>query len=308
NPLDSLTEDQYTSVNPYGRFSARKDVERSGHMGETVVSVGGAYQDRLYIGASLGFPSINFREKSTYSEFDLESEHELSDFSYTEELRTSGRGVNFKIGAIYKITEHLRVGAAWHSPSYLSLTDSYDTEINANYKDGDQLSSVSPDGSFTYSIRTPARYLANAAFVLGKSGLISADYEYVNYDNAKLNSANGPGEEYDFAAENSAVKSIYRATHNVRAGFEWRVLKPISLRCGFSYQQTAFDPALTDANTNRLTYSFGAGFRKKGGYLDIAYQRAAWEGEYYHFDPSIVAGSNIQHIQGQAVVSIGFRY
>lgn len=147
NPLDSLTEDQYTSVNPYGRFSARKDVERSGHMGETVVSVGGAYQDRLYIGASLGFPSINFREKSTYSEFNLETEHELSSFSYTEELRTSGRGVNFKLGAIYKVTEHLRVGAAWHSPSYLSLTDSYNTEANANFKDGDQLSSESPDGS-----------------------------------------------------------------------------------------------------------------------------------------------------------------
>lgn len=308
NPLDSLTEDQFTSVNPYGRFGARKQVERSGHMGETVVSVGGAYQDRLFIGGSLGFPRINFREKSTYTESDLVVEHELESFTYTEELKSTGRGVNIKLGAIYKLTQHLRVGAAWHSPSYLSMTDSYDTEITARYKDGDELSSMSPNGSFTYSIRTPSRLLANAAYVLGKSGLVSADYEYVNYKKARLNSANGPGEEYDFARENDAVKTIYRATHNVRAGFEWRVAKPFSLRCGMAYQQTAFDPALADANSNRVTYSFGAGFRRKGGYIDVAYQRALWDSEYYHYDPSIVAASSVQHMQGQAVVSVGFRY
>ncbi|MEO0405155.1 MAG: hypothetical protein AAF193_09820, partial [Bacteroidota bacterium] len=138
NPIDTLGTLQYNSVNPYGDYNVRKTIDRQGHMGETVVSIGGSYDDRFYIGGNIGFPTINFVETTTYTENQLEAEHELDQFTYTEELNTSGRGINFKLGVIYKITELLRFGAAWHSPSFLTINDTYVTDMTAVYKDGER--------------------------------------------------------------------------------------------------------------------------------------------------------------------------
>ena len=61
--------------------------------------------------------------------------------------------------------------------------------------------------------------MGSIATVLGQRAIISADYEYVDYTSAKFTN-NGSGNEY--LATNEAIKTIYKGTHNFRAGAEYR--------------------------------------------------------------------------------------
>jgi hypothetical protein len=50
---------------------------------------------------------------------------------------------------------------------------------------------ISPDkaGVYDYEIETPMKAILSGAYVIGKSGLISVDYEIVDYSTAKLKNA-----------------------------------------------------------------------------------------------------------------------
>ena len=51
-------------------------------------SVGGSYNEKLYIGATVGLPTINYHEKSTYTEDSFEDTtiNGLQEFNFKEEL------------------------------------------------------------------------------------------------------------------------------------------------------------------------------------------------------------------------------
>ena len=308
NPIDTLGTLQYNSVNPFGDYNVRKQIERRGHMGETVVSVGGSYDDRFYIGANIGFPTINFREVSTYTESDLEPEHELDRFTYSEELNTNGRGVNFKLGVIYKITELLRFGAAWLSPSFLTVNDIYVADISATYRDGQVISIDGPQNNFEYRIRTPSKYTLNAAYILGKRGIISADYTYTDFSRAQLNRAFNSPSDYDFALENTAINDLYRGVHNVEVGIEVRVVPRFAVRAGASYQQSAYVPSVIEVDNDQLSGSFGFGYRKGNGYVDFGFRLDNFQDQFFHHTPQVVPVSTTDITRGQAVISVGFRY
>lgn len=308
DPIDTNNLDQYISANPYGHYQQSKLVTRNGHASETVVALGGVYEERLYLGLTLGFPNISFTEESQYTESQLAQEHQLESFTQTETITTNGRGINLKLGAILKVTDYLRLGLAYHTPSVLTITDTYDTELSSTFKDGERYTALSPIGSFEYRLRTPSRYVLSAAYILGKSGILSADYEFINYSGAKMRSAYSAIDPYSFEAENEIIDLVFRGAHNVRLGAELRLSKPLSIRAGFALQQSAEDPTLVSRISDRTSYSAGIGYRKSGYFVDIGYRLTEWEDTYFIYNPNLVPESNLEHRQGQFVVSVGLRY
>ncbi len=308
DPIDTVNLSQYISANPGGEYDQMKTVTRNGHASETVVALGGVYQDVLHVGVTLGFPSISFSEESQYIEENLPANSELESFTQTETINTTGRGVNLKIGGIMKVTDYLRVGLAFHTPSILTITDTYDTEIRSNFKDGEQYTALSPLGNFEYRLRTPARYVVSAAYILGKSGIISADYEFINYRGANMRQSYTAIDPYNFSSENEFIDESFRGAHNVRLGAEMRLNKYLSLRGGFALQQSAEDPTLIANISDRMNYSGGIGYRKSGYFFDIAYRLATWQNTYFITNPQLAPQSSLDHRQGQFVVSFGIKY
>jgi len=51
---------------------------------------------------------------------------------------------------------------------------------------GEPLDHTSPTLVTEYIIVTPARAMANAAFIIDKIGVLSVDYEYANYDRMRM--------------------------------------------------------------------------------------------------------------------------
>jgi long-subunit fatty acid transport protein len=296
----------YTPEFSGGSVRQAKRINRQGRGSETSFAYGAAYQDRLYFGVGLGFVGTRFTEESHYTESNFEEDEDLSSWTYNEDLKTRGTGLNVKVGMIARIQEWLRAGVAVHSPTYLSLADSYSSVMNSYFRNGDDYSWESPLGSFNYSLRTPARYMANLAFVLGKAGIISADYEFTDYSTARLRSS-GTANDYDFDAENQAIQDIYRGSHMVKAGVEFRVGEAVRLRTGAAYRQSPFVNG-TAINSPEILYSGGAGWRKDSFSIDVSLAYQDRDESYYLYDPSVVSETKLDKTKWIGMVSIGFRY
>ena len=97
NPADTLGTLAYNHVIPnYGEHQ-KKSTTTSGSMGETVVSFGGNYKSKLFIGATVGIVNERYVEEITYEEIDeKDTIKNFKSFEYKQNLTTKGRGLNLK--------------------------------------------------------------------------------------------------------------------------------------------------------------------------------------------------------------------
>src|SRR5690606_19613497 len=75
-------------------------------------------------------------------------------------LYTYGTGFSFDIGAIAKITDDLRAGLTYHSPTWYTLNDELTQSLNTSFTDGER-GGVYPNVVNLYdryNLRTPSKY------------------------------------------------------------------------------------------------------------------------------------------------------
>lgn len=286
----------------------KKNINRSGGMGEYFLAFGGNYNDRLYIGGSIGLATIRYTEESTYKEIPATDDftNDLVELRRYENLQTTGTGVNFKFGLIGRATNWLRLGMTIHSPTYYRMDDSWSSEIDADYENGDAFREVSPNGNYDYTLMTPPKASAGAGIVVGKKGLISGEYEYIDYSLAKLGTPRFKAtDDYDFNLENQNIQSFYKPTGNIKAGAEWR-LDPFRLRAGFNHTGNAYKKDVGEDNSSN-TYTFGVGFREDDYFIDLAYAFSQYKQNHYAYY-SIENPANITTDTHYLLLTIGFRY
>lgn len=252
----------------------QKLTKESGYQGEYALSFGTNYKDKLYIGFSLGLQSLYYKMKSAYIEAPEEqSPTGLDLFSYDENIRINGVGTNLKFGVIYRPIPEVRVGAAIQTPTWYNLTYDYSTALAAWYlfeepEIGRDQPEYYTDSYYSedFNMRTPWRATLSIATVLRQKAILSLDYEYIDYANAKY-SNNSYNRSY--AGENQDIKDLLRGTHNVRVGAEYRFNSLFSLRAGYGYLASPYE---YDKN-NHQVQSFSAGFGLNFGvfYCDAAY-------------------------------------
>ena len=296
----------YFNDMPNGGVIQRKNIETRGSMNEMVLSMGANLLDKFYIGATLGVPYVRYFEESTYSENDnTNSNPYFNNFKQTNTLSTTGSGINFKIGMIYKPVDFIRIGAAFHTPTYYAkmndkysstMTSVFDSLIAGEYS----YSSSSPKGEYEYSLTTPLRAIGSIAFIFGKYGLVSADYEYVDYSGARLYA-----DSYDFNIENDAIRNNYKGAGNLRLGTEWKYGQ-FSFRGGYGIEGDPYKSGIN--NSKGSSYSFGIGLRERDYYLDLGYIHTSRSEDYYIYDPAYIDASR-NKMQGNSIMlTYGVRF
>lgn len=300
--LDTLGNNtNYFSAVPDGNVTQRKTVTSSGSINEFVLSLGANYNDKLYLGASLGFPFVRYFENTTYSERDYdELVADFDEFNVYDNLEARGTGVNFKFGMIFRATNWLRLGAAVHTPTFYDMQEDYNTTISSRFDNGDEFKESSPDGRFDYELETPMRAIGSVAFIIGKFGLISADYEFVDYSSARLRAS-----DYEFFEENDAIRNSYTATSNLRLGTEWKY-ENFSFRGGYAIYGSPYKNNINDGQRNAMTFGFG--LREKSYFLDFAYVRSTASEEYYLYDPALVSPVKNDISQHSFIMTLGLRF
>ncbi|MBL7825116.1 MAG: outer membrane protein transport protein [Saprospiraceae bacterium] len=281
-----------------------------GKMNEMVISLGGNYQEKLMLGATVGVPFVNYRIEGEYVEEDDQQLVEAFDrLTYTEYLRTEGVGVNLKLGLIYKVNQTFRVGATFHTPTALSLTDTYSNTfayeytINGQGYGGDAIS-PDQDGVSDYKLRTPWRATGSLAAVIKKFGFVSADVEVVDYSNNRYNfTADVPSQENEVIerAINREIQQAYKQALNFRFGAEL-VLDQFRLRGGLNLLGK---PQAGEEGYN-TAFTAGAGVRGESFYLDLGWRHYSGQGSVLPYAGAPKASTD--NVTNDILLTLGFKF
>ena len=258
--------------------------------------------DKVYLGISIGIQSIDYTRKTYYGENYLYGENEVpviggisleNRLNYTDYMQTTnfyGTGHNFKFGVTARPLHWLRVGVAYHTPTYYSLDIYYDGKMQTetsflDVETGKELEYTKNDGESPYfevyginswRFRTPSRLLTGVAVTLGNRAILSADYERSWYQTLRL--------QWSIIDDLDSVykeyyKEVFKANNTIRLGLEYYALPAVALRAGYIWSDSAIKSEYVNAITSRplpTTQSFltaGLGLHlNKTTYLDFAYQ------------------------------------
>jgi hypothetical protein len=244
--------------------------------------IGGNYDEILAIGASIDIPFGTFRSVSQYHEYEAAVNEVLpfKNLDFHEELNTEISGIGGKLGVIYKPTPNIRLGLSWQTPTYLWMTDSYNTSLQYTFNEGssDQSStSYSPQGSFTYRLILPMRTILSGAYI-SSLGFISADVDFINVANSRFNltaDSDAPGDYQYQETVNADIKKQFKSAIQYRLGGELN-LSYFRLRAGIEYLQQSY------ANSDKYDPGFSLGFGYRGNkyYLDLGYRHFTIEQAY----------------------------
>jgi long-subunit fatty acid transport protein len=286
-----------------------KSINRSGQIGETAISISGNYDDMLYVGGTIGIQNIKYNETSTHYEKILDQSKSLiKDLSYEENFVSRGTGFNLKLGAIYLPMDWLRLGVAYHTRTIISLEDVYYSTLTSNDTIfADPLVATSPEGSFSYRIKTPSKTILSAATVIKKRAIISVDYEIADISRSLLKV---DAEEYEkyINEQNSIIETVFQNANALRIGAEFLVTEKFVVRGGFAHFNSPIKKEYVNISPNRQTVSFGLGYRKNKFFWDVALSVTSWKEDYYLYDSNLVDPAETKYSQIQFLNTFGFRF
>lgn len=179
------------------------DVLEKGGVDEYNIAIGGNIKNIVYWGIDFGITSIDYRLESgweenltnayVYNPNKGEVQKMQANWLLSNNYSVNGSGFNFKMGVIVKPIQELRLGFAFHTPTYYRLSQTLNYgEIDYRYGNFNTSNNsntdyaITNDGYSGYSninFHTPWRVIASVAGVIGSKVIISGDYEWNGYRN-----------------------------------------------------------------------------------------------------------------------------
>lgn len=190
--------------------------------------------DRFFIGLSVDLLHAKRFGTKVFKESRIDgTETDFNQWSFTEDLSSTGWGIDAKVGFIYHATPWFRFGAAFQSPSQYAFSEKWQTttEAEINWVTN---KSLSPQANYEYTFTSPLKCVGSLAFVIGQQGMISLDAEYMNYGMARFKA-----NDFDYTPTNESIKETLGHTLNFRLGTEWYV-GGTYLRFGTAYYGSPF--------------------------------------------------------------------
>jgi hypothetical protein len=314
-PVASGLNQQYTS-------------KSSGGIYDIALGLAANFNDKFMFGGSIGIPVLNYRRESEFLEADATSNPNNA-FNYgifADNLHTSGVGFNAKLGMIYKPAEFWRLGLAFHSPTFFSLTDSYFSDVTLNddvaddqsWQDHSKSYTNGEPSEFKYSLTTPYKVIGSISYVLREiedvtkqRGFLTADVEYVNYK-ASSYSPNDEGNTLESDKNylkqlNKAIDNAYKGAFNFRVGGELK-FTTVMFRLGAAYYANPYKD-IQGEKGSKLNLSGGLGYRNKGFFIDLTYVQAINKDVNYAYRLSTAPyfGANTKNVAGNVLLTVGFK-
>ncbi len=259
--IDFHDDGSYSTPIPAGGLNQQYGISKKGKSRQLSFASGFNFNDKFFLGLELNVVYFDRTKITDYREENLYSGY-FRNWHQQENITNSGRGLNAKIGAIVYPVRWLRLGAAFHSPSIYDVTDSWYTLTESVFSDNNY-SYQSPTGTYSYTMTTPYRFNASAALIFGNYGMITGDYEFVDYSTMRASSY-----DYNYTALNNFIKETYSSTSNIRIGTEWR-WQTLAFRAGYAIYGSPFGFDKEDLKTT--SYSCGFGYTYHRFTIDAAY-------------------------------------
>jgi hypothetical protein len=279
-------------------------------MNEYYVGFGANYNHQLYLGATLNIRSGEYNEEYNQIETDVNNVSYLNHYQFTHTINTLARGFNLKIGAIYKPIDILRLGLSIQTPTVMQIDQTSNSKISSVLKNGTNYY-YTPVDTFgnslsglneLYNITTPFRANAGVAVVLQQYGLVSLDYEFVDYRSITLSNSS---DNSDFAPINDNISKGMKAANNIRLGAELR-LGSVFVRGGYGYYSSPYASTEDNKDASSNIYATGVGFRNNNFILDFSYSLLTRNEKYYMY--SGASSANIGNNTSNFMATMGFKF
>ncbi|MDE6559236.1 MAG: hypothetical protein K2K29_05075, partial [Muribaculaceae bacterium] len=271
NPDSPVWEGQYSAASiqgPATQGAGYYNVEEKGGIDSFNIAFGGNFGNFIYWGMDFDISNLNYTRNTLYGE-NLENarvesdqgiESTTSDWNLKNWYNISGTGFTYKLGVILRPIQELRIGVAFHTPTYYTLTQTFSAQTEAYYNGGStpivNHSNADKNGNYEPGYNdlrfvSPWKVMVSAAGVIGNKLIVSADYQWdltskmhfkdpsyyggYYYDGPNYNDYfNSSYNSYDADGTNAAIKSLYSDIHTLRLGAEYRLTKNFSVRAGYS--------------------------------------------------------------------------
>ena len=313
--IDTLNSTTYKpNIIPNSNKRTIRTVQTSGYNGEFNFSLSSSYEDNIYIGATIGIPTINYHRFNTHTETEFEAnpntiiisqdysdtvETTINEFTYKDELSVYGYGINLKLGVIARLNNNIKAGIALHSPSIYNMRRVFNTEVTTNFQDIDNLTSTYITDIFEYQMLSPWKTIISAGGNITKRVLLNMDYELIDYSFSEFIIKNYPEEENNI---NQNIKDTYTTTQNIRFGGEVR-FSFISSRAGYAFFGSPYLSENKDYSKENFTY--GLGITTGNFSLDGAYVLSKSKSEYEIYNSAI---SPIIETNHNFILTARFKY
>ena len=271
--------------------------------------------DQFFFGASMGIYDIDYSRESFYQELGVDGNF----YDFTNWYKTRGDGFDVKLGFICRPIEDspFRLGVMVHTPTWYRMTDANGSTLYFN--DEYLTDAINPE--YDYNYRTPWKLGVSLGHTVGNFFAIGAEYEYQDMSTAKYSEI-GYGDYEYFRNMNKITEQTLKAQHTLKIGAEFKPIDEFSVRIGYNYVSSPFEKNAfrtigydgyyteTDwvnwGDINRFT--FGVGYRYKGGYFDLTYQYQGQKGDFYAFDDVELLPIKIENNRSQVMATLGFRF
>ena len=343
---NTSSDTQYAGLNVPGTTygDAEFSTREWGGLDEYSINIAGNVNDMVYWGAGVNITDLNYNSANYYSEsmenalvYNKNNDRLVNGnagFGMDNVRSISGTGVNLKFGAIVRLADFLRIGAAVHTPTWMSLRHQGYGSIQSRFTpNGDQTpqtySCDTPNYDYDSRLTSPWRFMFGASATIGSYGIISVDYERVEYGSMSMKEAQYTGYQSSFVPNkyaNGDIKDWYKGSNIIRIGLEGRITSQFSVRLGASRQMSnvkdaaykgetqiytsGTDPSYT-FNDNTTNFAVGLGYRISGWYIDLTYQHTNQKSTYRAYTPydgfdSPSAELNTNH--NNVILTTGFRF
>lgn len=270
--IEPISEDDdntaYTSNIAQGNFNQEYDYVTEGYNGKFSANLALQYSDGIYLGLNINSHFIDFRKSTFLIEENNNAGSTINGVNFENQLYTTGEGLSIQLGSIVKLSDDVRLGFSYATPTWLTLREettqylsTYDSAANENYVVNPSVVNVFPE----YNLTTPGKITGSLAYIFGKTGLISFDYSRKNYGNTRFNT----GDNQLDNMLNSDINNDFKAANTYKIGTELRH-KKFSFRGGYRLEESPFKNTALSGDLNG--FSLGLGYNFGNSKLDLAYE------------------------------------
>src|SRR5579871_1088902 len=316
-----------------GLLNQQNSINSRGSITEIAFAYAGNFSSlrKCYFGGTLCIPIVVYKHEQTFVETDAtgNTNNDFASMIYQESYSSSGFGLNFKAGAIFKAADNLQFGASIISPSGLFLKDHISSSMitnTENYAHVISISSTQLDAGSGFSanqvkyiLNTNWKFLLSGSYIFGggeqnikqQKGFITADIGWITNRTMKYSgdvdeNGNSTVPNGYFDGVNSAIKSIYKNSFDVHVGGELK-FNLFAARLGFAYYTNPNKQG--ELKTNRMYFSGGVGYRNKGMFIDLTYVESIANDINFPYRLSDKSNTyaTIKQTAGTILVTVGFK-
>ena len=264
-----------SNVSPGGNYYQDYYATANGYNGKLTANVATSYKNKLFLGLNLNAHFTDYVATTSLYEKNNNPSNPVAqptvrNIIFDNQVSTYGSGFSFNVGAIYKVTEALRLGVAYESSTWFRLNDELIQDLYT--KGNENVPAIDVNRSYAspififpaYRLKTPSIVTLSGAYIINKKGLISIDYAMKDYSTTKFR----PTNEDLFMNLNTQMNTQFQNAYELRVGGEYKI-KQWSLRGGYRFEES---PYKVDFAMGDLTgYSAGLGYNFGESKLDLAF-------------------------------------